>query len=64
MVNFIEDNNILCDNQHDFRSGRSCLTQMLSHFDERNNILRETTFNIFYGTSQSNHIYIFINIKV
>ena len=25
---------------------------------------RETTFNIFYGTSQSNHIYIFINIKV
>ena len=33
MVNFIEDNNILCDNQHGFRSGRSCLTQMLSHFD-------------------------------
>ena len=25
---------------------------------------RETTFNIFYGTSQANHIYIFINIKV
>ena len=21
--------------------------------------LRETTFNIFYGTSQSNHIYIY-----
>ena len=34
MVNFIEDNNILCDNQHGFRSGRSCLTQMLSHFDD------------------------------
>ena len=33
MVNFIEENNILCDNQHGFRSGRSCLTQMLSHFD-------------------------------
>ena len=32
-VNFIEDNNILGDNQHGFRSGRSCLTQMLSHFD-------------------------------
>ena len=25
---------------------------------------RETTFNIFSGTSQSNHMYIFINIKV
>ena len=34
MVNFIEDNNILCDNQHGFRSGRSCLAQMLSHFDD------------------------------
>ena len=33
MVNFIEDNNTLCDNQHGFRSGRSCLTQMLGHFD-------------------------------
>ena len=34
MVNFIKDNSILCDNQHGFRSGRSCLTQMLSHFDD------------------------------
>ena len=34
MVEFIEENQILCDNQHDFRSGRSCLTQLLSHIDD------------------------------
>ena len=34
MVAYLEDNNILCHNQHGFRSGRSCLTQMLSHFDD------------------------------
>ena len=34
IMNFIEDNNMLCDNQHGFRSGRSCLTQIVSHFDE------------------------------
>ena len=31
---YIEENNILYDKQHGFRSGRSCLTQMLGHFDE------------------------------
>ena len=31
MVEFIEENQILCDNQHGFRSGRGCLTQLLSH---------------------------------
>ena len=34
MVKFIDDNKILCSNQHGFRSGRSCLTQLLSHFDD------------------------------
>ena len=34
IVSFLEDNNILCHNQHGFRSGRSCLTQMLGHFDD------------------------------
>ena len=34
IVSFLETNNILCPNQHGFRSGRSCLTQMLSHFDD------------------------------
>ena len=34
IVSFLEKNSILCHNQHGFRSGRSCLTQMLSHFDD------------------------------
>ena len=34
MVDFIEKNQLLCDNQHGFRSGRSCLTQLLSHVDD------------------------------
>ena len=34
MVHFLDNNEILCGNQHGFRSGRSCLTQLLSHFDE------------------------------
>ena len=33
MVKYLDENEILCDNQHGFRSGRSCLTQLLSHFD-------------------------------
>ena len=33
MVDFIEKNHLLCGNQHGFRSGRSCLTQLLSHVD-------------------------------
>ena len=34
VVSYLESNQILCHNQHGFRSGRSCLTQMLSHFDD------------------------------
>ena len=34
MVNYIEDNNILSSKQHGFRSGKSCLTKLLNHFDE------------------------------
>ena len=34
MVQFIEKNNILCNHQHGFRKGRSCLTQLLHHFDD------------------------------
>ncbi len=34
MVKFIEENMILRDQQHGFWSGRSCLTQLLSHFDD------------------------------
>ena len=31
---FIENNNILKDSQHGFRKGRSCLTNMLTLFEE------------------------------
>ena len=30
----IETNNLLSDKQHGFKSNRSCLTQMLGHFDD------------------------------
>ena len=34
MVDFIKKNQLLCNNQHGFRSGRSCLTQLFSHVDD------------------------------
>ena len=34
MVEHLETNDLLCNNQHGFRSGRSCLTQLLHHFDD------------------------------
>ena len=34
LVNFLEENNILNSNQHGFRKGRSCLTELLAHYDE------------------------------
>ena len=34
MVEYLETNNLLTDKQHGFRSSRSCLTQMLDHFDD------------------------------
>ena len=43
MVQFLEDNKILSCKQHGFRSGRSCLTQMLSHID---NIMLGLTENM------------------
>ena len=33
LVNFLEINGHMNDNQHGFRSGRSCLTQLLKHHD-------------------------------
>ena len=33
MVDFLEENNLICNNQHGFRSGKSCLSQLLVHFD-------------------------------
>lgn len=34
MVAFLESNKLLCANQHGFRTGHSCLTQLLHHFDD------------------------------
>ena len=34
IVHFLESNGLLCTQQHGFRSGHSCLTQLLHHFDE------------------------------
>ena len=34
MVAHLEENNLLNSNQHGFRSGKSCLTQLLHHFDD------------------------------
>jgi len=34
MTQYLEDNNFLNDNQHGFRPGRSCLTQLLAHYDK------------------------------
>ena len=34
MVDHLETNDLLCNNQHGFRSVRSCLTQLLHHFDD------------------------------
>ena len=33
VVTFLEDNNLLSTTQHGFRKGRSCLTQLLHHFE-------------------------------
>ena len=34
MVKFIKHNKLLCNSQHGFLSGKRCLTQLLSHFDD------------------------------
>ena len=33
-MTFVESNILLCSHQHGFRSGHSCLTQLLHHFDD------------------------------
>lgn len=34
LVNFLERNNLMNPTQHGFRSGRSCLSQLLEHYDK------------------------------
>ena len=33
LVAFLDENNLFNPNQHGFRKGRSCLSQLLDHFD-------------------------------
>ena len=41
IVKHINDNNLFNKNQHGFRAGRSCLSQLLEHFDTLINMLDE-----------------------
>ena len=41
LVRFIEANELMNPNQHGFRSGRSCLSQLLQHFDQIIRLLEE-----------------------
>ena len=34
LVSYLESNKVICDKQHGFRTGHSCLTQLLHHFDD------------------------------
>ena len=34
LLEYLEQNDLICNKQHGFRSGRSCLTQLLHHFDD------------------------------
>ena len=43
IVQYLEDNNIINEKQHGFRKGKSCLTQLLAHYD-----------NILYNAIQGN----------
>ena len=41
IVQYMNDHNLFNENQHGFRSGRSCLSQLLEHFDTILNIIED-----------------------
>ena len=41
IVNYIEERNLLNPNQHGFRSGRSCLSQLVQHYDKIIKLMEE-----------------------
>ena len=45
-------NNLICNKQHGFRSGRSCLTQLLHHFDD---VLESHTNNADFDSIYLDH---------
>ena len=49
LVQHLEDNNILPDSQHGFRSKRSCLTQLIEHVDGvLNALMNESEVDVIY----------------
>ena len=49
LVKHLEENHLLCKNQHGFRIGRSCLTQLLLHIDEiHRNLLEGYETDVIY----------------
>lgn len=42
LVKFIEENNLITKEQYGFRSGRSCMSQLLHHYENLINILEES----------------------
>ena len=49
LVRYLEENNLLSSKQHGFRKGRSCLTQLLKHYDTiLNNYLNNTETDVIY----------------
>ena len=50
LVEFLENNNLISPNQHGFRKGRSCLTQLLKHYD--------TVLNNYLNTGETDVIYL------
>ena len=49
IVKHLESNNLLCSNQHGFRKGRGCLTQLLKHIDRiLNNFLNGNDTDCIY----------------
>ena len=43
MVNYLEQHHLFNKSQHGFRAGRSCLTQLIAHYDKILSILEEGT---------------------
>ena len=49
LISFLEQNNLLCRNQHGFRKARSCLTQLLLHIDiVLSNLLENKDTDVIY----------------
>ena len=49
LVRYLEENKLLCSKQHGFRSGKSCLSQLLSHVDDiLNNALEGLETDVIY----------------